>query len=248
MIRRSILTIALIASLTVGSPLLSGFPVANAQAAENRPPITVQNAASVIQLGALDAGDLTVVSITFSPDGKRLLSTHPKGEIREWDLATGKSTSMKSSAAVWVDTATYSPDGSQIASADKKDIIVWDASSKTQTLVLKGHTAWVRRLAYSPDGKTLASGADDKAIRLWDVKTGKEMTTITAAAGVEDLAFSPDGTTLAAIDGNTAGINFWDVASGKSLPGITTDKRYYRAIAYNKDGTLLSAAGSDNTV
>jgi WD40 repeat protein len=249
MSRRITFTIVLIVILIVGSVSLIGFLRTNALPAENRPPITIQNAATVAQLGSLDVGDLTVASIAFSPDGKHLLSTHPKGEIREWDLATGQSTSLKSPAGVWVSKAIYSPDGAQIASPDAGDVILWDANSKTQIFVLKGETkSWVRQLAYSPDGKILASGGDEKVIRLWDVKTGKELNTLTVASRVSGLAFSPDGATLAAIDGNTAGINFWEVSSGKTLPGISTAKRYYHSIAFSKDGTLLAAGGSDKVV
>jgi WD40 repeat protein len=220
--------------------VIPSYLPARADDSVQRPPITATNAASVTSLGVLDAGEHIVMALAFSPDGKFLLSSHPKGVIQEWDLATGKSTQLKSPSGSWVRAITYSPDGTQIASGDDKDIIIWDAKTKTQESVLKGHKQSVARLVYSPDGKVLASGAWDGTVALWDIATGKKLKEMKVKANAEGLVFSPDGKILAESDGNTAGINLWDVETGKSLKGITLEKVYPDDLAFNMDGTLLA--------
>lgn len=205
-------------------------------------PVTPENASSVVELGVLDAGKVPVMSVAFSPDSQFLLTGHPAGVINEWDLRTGESTVLTSPASDWVRAAVYSPDSTHIVSADANNIILWDAETKEQISVLEGHEGNVASLAYTPDGTILASSGWDKTIRLWDVESGEEIHALAVLANATDLAFSPDGTVLASIDGNTAGVNLWDVVSGESLEGISLEDVYYSAIAYNQDGSLLAAA------
>jgi WD40 repeat protein len=214
----------------------------------DRAPITVENAASVAPLGVLDAGNVTVMSVAFSPDSKFLLTAHPDGVIREWDLTTGESTVLTSPAATWVRAVVYSPDGAQIASADGNNIILWDAKTKEQVSVLEGHTNSVSLLAYSPDGTILASGSWDRTICLWEVSSGNKLHVLETPGQPGDLDFSPDGKIIASVDGNTTGINLWDVASGSALEGIALEDVYYDTLSFNLDGSLLAAAGYDGKV
>ena len=234
-------SISLVIALTLSGVLI---PV-SAQSQASRPPITAENGASISYLGVLDTGIQTVTSIAFAPDGKHLLSAHPKGVLNEWDLSSGKNSTLKLPDAMYVNAVIYAPEGHHIIATDDKDIVLWEADSKEQTSVFKGHEARVLSLAITTDGKTLASGGVDGTITLWDMNSGKQLRQLKAPGGVEDLAFSSDSLMLASIDGNTAGVNLWEVTTGKSLKGLTTDKVYYNGIAYSADGALLVATAKE---
>jgi WD40 repeat protein len=227
--------------------LIAAVPL-GVSAQGDRVSISVENAASITQLGVLDAGNVNVMSIAFSPDSQFLLSSHPGGVVKEWSLANGESTVFTVPSASWVRAIVYSPDGTQIAVNDENNVILWDAKTKEQIAVLEGHTDSVSLLAYSPDGTVLASGGWDQTILVWDVSSGQELYTIETAADPDDLDFSPDGKIIASVDGNTAGINLWDAASGSALEGISLEDVYYDTVSFNHDGSLLAAAGYDGKV
>jgi WD40 repeat protein len=69
----------------------------------------------------LDASNQTegkgIYSVTFSPDGKTLVSGGAKGELKLWDTATGKevrSFTGHAQSIIW--TTVFSPDGKTLAS------------------------------------------------------------------------------------------------------------------------------------
>lgn len=224
--------------------VLIGTFTAVAQDIAPRAPISVDNAASVVQLGVIDAGTTGIASLAFSPNGKYIVSGDSDGVIKIWDLTNGEARSIESPGKSRVNAVVFSPDGAQIASSDGNNIILWDAETAEQVSVLEGHTDWVRSLAYNADGSILASGGDDKTIRLWDVATLKELHTIQMAGPVDRLAFTPDGKTLASTDGNTAGALLWDTATGEKIGELSQPETYYGCIVFNSDGTQLAAGNS----
>ncbi len=77
-------------------------------------------------------------------------------------------------------------------------------------------------MLFSPDGKVLYSGGGSGGPCAWDVATGKEkyrMPMEREKTYVVGIGLSPDGKTLLTLP-NTKGapVQFWDAATGKSLP------------------------------
>jgi hypothetical protein len=73
-----------------------------------------------------------VLSVAFSPDGKRLASASVDQSVKVWDTATGQeSISLRGhSGRVWA--VAFSPDGSRLASASEDQTVkVWDATRLT---------------------------------------------------------------------------------------------------------------------
>ena len=100
----------------------------------------------------------SVMSVAFSPDGRRIASASRDQTVKVWDAGSGQETLTLKGHSDSVMSVAFSPDGRRIASAsDDKTVKVWDAGSGQETLTLKGHTGFVYGVAFSPDGRRIAS-------------------------------------------------------------------------------------------
>ncbi len=116
-----------------------------------------------------------VMAVSFSPDGRTLVTGSYDKTARLWDVQTGAAKSMLVGESGGVRAVCFSPDGRTVAigGADT-EVRLWDVVRGTVTHTLKGHTAPVRAIAYSPDGTRLASGSEDRTVRVWEVD-GREV-------------------------------------------------------------------------
>src|SRR5262249_1101911 len=111
-------------------------------------------------------------SLKFLPDRKLLITVGDDGEIKVWDVSTGKAISAHDLPMKPTKTA-LSPDGKVLAgAAEGQAVRIWDITSGKELVTLKGDPA-VQALAFSPDGKVLAAGTPPGTVRLWDATTGK---------------------------------------------------------------------------
>lgn len=90
--------------------LLGTFTVV-AQDGMVRVPISIDNAAFVVQLGIIDAGTTGIVSLAFNPNGKYIVSGDSEGVIKIWNLTNGEDRSMESPRKSWVSGLVFNPDG-----------------------------------------------------------------------------------------------------------------------------------------
>jgi WD40 repeat protein len=113
---------------------------------------------------------LTVInSLSFSPDGKILATTHLDGLIRFWDAVSASEIRKLRGhdGAVW--TVRFSPNGKwAVSGATDNTIRVWDVLTGKEVLKL-GQDAWVRHVEFSPNGKTILASGSTEAL-LWDAR------------------------------------------------------------------------------
>lgn len=107
-----------------------------------------------------------VISASFSPDGKRVVTASGDSTARVWDVS-GKQLAELKGHQEWVRSASFSPDGKRVVTAsDDKTARVWDVSGK-QLAELKGHQGMVLSASFSPDGKRIVTASNDGTARIW---------------------------------------------------------------------------------
>ena len=158
--------------------------------------------------------DPLINSVSFSPDGKAIISAFDNGTIIIWNADTGKSLKWLEGHTDGVNSASFSPDGKKIVSAsDDRTIRIWDAETGKEQKVVYAHDI-VYSASFSPDGKHIISVSADGTARIWDTETGMELRKFDGS--YISATFSSDGKKIAF--GSTDGtILIWDNPSLQQL-------------------------------
>ncbi|BBC22282.1 multi-sensor hybrid histidine kinase [Pseudanabaena sp. ABRG5-3] len=197
----------------------------------------------------LEGHDNSVVSVSFSSDGKTLASGSTDKTIKLWNLETGKEIRTLKGHDNYVNSVSFSPDGKTLASGSTdKTIKLWNLETGKEIRTLKGHDNYVNSVSFSPDGKTLASGSYDKTIKLWNLETGKEIRTLKGHdKSILSVSFSPDSKTLASgSEDNT--IKLWNLETGKEIRTLKGHDNYVLSVSFSPDGKTLASGSYDKTI
>ncbi len=208
-------------------------------------------------------------TLTFSPDGKRIILG---GELHEeegqdtsgsalllWDLKTGKLAPLPdvSEANIEADDveAAFSADGTKAVTARKTSITVWDASSWRSTRSIKAKET-VRKLALSLDGKTLVvleEGLSDlkwrSFLETWDLKSGALIKTSAHQEAAQTLAikFFPAGDSFLTVSRN-AEVKIWDLNSLKPRQTLKLCDVAGTSVAFTWDMSRLFFGAADGAI
>jgi WD40 repeat protein len=111
-----------------------------------------------------------VVSVTWSEDGDRLVSSSDDGTIKTWSLGTGALVADLDLDGVETDTIVLTPEGVIYAGNDKGEIVMVAPDGRPERIV--AHDAGVKRLVLAAEEGLLVSLSYDRVARLWDVSGG----------------------------------------------------------------------------
>lgn len=198
-----------------------------------------------------------VNSASFSPDGKRVVSTPTEdGILRVWDAESGQKLKNLTSSYIIDEytSAAFSPDGKRIVVASRNNIVqVLDTETGEELNALMSHNDSVNSAFFSPDGKTIVSASDDGTICIWDAESGRKIKTITeygdgiSESGFSYAAFDSDGKHIvsASWDSN---VRIWDVKSGKELNIFKGHAAPVRSASFSPDEKRVVSASDDGTI
>jgi WD40 repeat protein/tetratricopeptide (TPR) repeat protein len=171
-----------------------------------------------------------VLRVSFSPDGRRLLTAHADQTARVWDVALGEPLTPPLPHGGSISQAVFSRDsrhvltvsGDRSGRSDGGEVRVWlwpttaEAASPAQRIGA--------HIAFSPDGRRAFAfdpyGIDvpgrntaEARIPVWDVETRRPVTYLKHRGHVHFAGFSSDGRSMVTLNGSRTA-QVWDLALG----------------------------------
>ena len=201
-------------------------------------------------------------SVSFSPDGKTIVSGSWDRTIRLWDVETGNLLKTLEGHTDWITSTTFSLDGRTVVSGSSdKTVRLWDVETGNLLKTLEGHRRGrVASVSFSPDGKRVTSASYDGTVRLWDADTGNLLKTHKGHDGfVNSVCFSPDSRMIAS-GGWDKTVRLWDATKGRyrlwdvidirdgQLKTLSGHTGRVLNVSFSPDGKTIASGGADGTV
>jgi hypothetical protein len=181
--------------------------------------------------------------VTFGPEAGSVASGSADGEIRTWDLSTGRERSSLCGHTDRINQIAFTPAGDRLVSASQDNTLrVWDLQTGREQFTLRGHThapmmgeAWyspdnfaaamgfaeqpvigVRAMTVDRDGERVRSLGMDGVILEWDLRTGEQ---ISSRPGEVEMLGGAESlpTTSMAVDADATGLRVSERTTGLPL-------------------------------
>jgi WD40 repeat protein len=223
--------------------------------------ITTGKSKESIPLEAETSDNLTTGTISYN---QQILATNRvnDGQVKLWDLNTGKHIKTLSEHTEPVTVVIFSPNREILVTASKdKSIKVWNVEND-QPLLMKTMREEYRDverggIAFNCDGKILAAGSrtKDYTIKLWDMSDPNNISHINTITDAHEneiraLAFSRDGKILASGSGDKK-VKLWDISDIKNIKLIKIlegHSSWMHQVKFSPDGKILISSSGDKTV
>ncbi|HEO72062.1 MAG TPA: hypothetical protein ENN80_12430, partial [Candidatus Hydrogenedentes bacterium] len=195
-------------------------------------------------------------TMTFSPDGRRLLCAATVLGANGWEnafvlhdaAAGGVLSSHALPAPPFVHALVFSPDGRHVAIGTDETLSVWAVDGWEQRAELAIAVYYPGTVAFSPDGNMVAAGArDDGTLLVWDLAAGIERHRIKAhVEAIHAVRFDPTGERIATA-GSDRLAKVWNASTARLLTEIRGHNGPVFSLDFNKANTRLATASYDGT-
>ena len=184
--------------------------------------------------------------ITFSPDGKYLVSS-AQALVQIWNIDSGESKIIIKQELNKGKTNNFSKAS---FSNDGKTIVVGREDGTVKLLRLDGAEPQTLQgggkvVSYSPNGEIIASASNNNTVKLWNAD-GKELLSLLGSSyPITSFIFSPDSKTLVA--GNANGnIIIWSI-TGKKLYTLQGHSSAVSSLTFRPDSKIFASASGNGS-
>lgn len=191
--------------------------------------------------GVLKGHTSGLYDVTFTPDGKTLISGGWDGTLQFWDFMTRQQVKKISTPdGKWIRSFALTTDGQLLIGG--MNLFLFRPSGELRKKV---ETA-IGPLCYSPNEKKFAGTIwSEGLVTLWDSETCEQISSWQVHSGrANGVVFSPQGRFIVTA-GSDGAVRFWEVAT-KQLVGELRHVGEAYQIAFSPDGGTLATTGIDD--
>lgn len=189
-------------------------------------------------------------SITYSHNGKYIVSASRDKTVKIWDSKSGLCLRTIPQSCE-VNNAHFSPDDSQIVvSLMDNTICLWDFDQTSSFQTVGKHNGSVTYAKYSPNGKYIISSSfdDNNVINVWDASTGKLLKVLRGHSDlVLSASFSFDGQLIAS-GSRDNNVRIWNVSNSKCIKTIEGHTGCVYDVDFSPDKQIVASASYDKTI
>jgi WD40 repeat protein len=206
------------------------------------------------------------VAVSFSPNGRRLITGGSDGMVRIWDGRTGQPLIALKGHRSRVLSIAWLPDNSGFATGGSDGVTrLWRSGIGRSPYPLEGHKSEITALAYSPAGRDrgrrLFSVSRDGDGRLWDTDSGDQLHRFEGPRrSIDQALLTRDGSHAITVVSGGSGpggrtpciVKVWDTRSAQLVHSFGEQLDLGRVLAVSPDGdrvlTTPTTSGEGDTV
>lgn len=246
---RSARDLSLVKEVDTGAPLLcvEFSPNANFVVhAGTEGGLTVRDGSDLSEIQTWEAHDGYVWDVSFSKDGKSLVSVGGDKVARIWSVANWKLERELVGHSAELASACFSSDNRFVVTAgDDRTVRLWNRQSGKELFSFVGHKNIIWKVAISKDEKRIVSSGYDGEVFIWDLAGRKKERVFRAHQDqIAGLCISSDGDRIVTASDDKS-IRVWDVNSGIEMfelrdPG----ESHIVHVGFSPDGRKLISGNS----
>lgn len=181
-----------------------------------------------------------VGSLSFTPDGTKLVSSGNDKTVLVWDLSTFTSKNIVQLNQK-IRVIEVSPNGNKIAGGtDDGKVFTWNLDGSGNQLLYDGGGNTIYSLAYNANGRLIAVGDKSGNLKVFNASNGSLVRTLTGhKARILDVDFSANNKFLASssMDGT---VRIWNMSDFSVAPFVLTGhESWVLSIAFSPDSRHL---------
>ena len=187
-----------------------------------------------------------VLSLTYSPDGSKLLAGFNDGSIRLLNIENEAVLLSKKDHWKGVVAVDMDPKGRFFITAGDNTIKVYTIEG-VLVHTLKDQTSTIWSADLDVTGQHLISGAISRVFKFYDAVEGKKLADFSDHSDVVMATrFSPDGKLIASA--STGTIKIRNTETKEIIMTLTTHQEDIYTLAFSPDGNLLASGSKDKTI
>ncbi|ANM30995.1 hypothetical protein ABI59_17570 [Acidobacteria bacterium Mor1] len=197
-------------------------------------------------LATIDAGE-QLMSISFAPDGRRIVSGSGSGIASIWDTHTGSTLRTIFAHDGAVGALAVSRDGELLVTGSSdRQAKLWETKTGNLLETFDGHGHAVTAVSFSPDAKLVLTGCADGIARLWNLEAKLLRAFPKHPASITSVSIGRDGSTLltAAADGQAT---LWRIDQDKPVQTFLGDSDGISSAALSPDGKQVLLGNYDGS-